>query len=442
MTHSANTARRHPAEEKNGSGRALLWLPLDNSAKIYPAARSQKWSNVFRLSATLKEAIDVAVMQEALDVTVRRFPSMAVRLRRGFFWYYLEQLEQAPEIRSEHSCPLVKMSRAETRRCAFRVIVYGKRVAVEMFHALTDGNGALVFLKTLVAEYLLQKYGVRVPAEAGVLDRLETPSREELEDSFLKFAGPVPASRRATNAWRITGTPEPEDFRHVTCLQLPVDVLLKKAKAQGVTATAYLCAVMMLAIQELQTRKLPQRRRRPVKVLIPVNLRKLFGSSTLRNFVLYVTPEIDPRQGHYSFEEICRVVHHHMGAEITRKKMAAMIAANVGSEVNPLVRAVPLFLKNPIMKAVFQAVGERKSCLSLSNLGAVQVPREMAPWLERLDFILGVQHSAPYNCGVISWDNTLYLNFIRNIREPELEYAFYRVLRDLEIPVTVESNGK
>ena len=172
-----------------------------------------------------------------------------------------------------------------------------------------------------------------------------------------------------------------------------------------------------------------------------MNLRKIFGSRTLRNFVLYVTPEMDPRMGEYTFEEICRIVQHHMGSEITEKKMRAMIATNVSSESNPLLKIVPLFLKNPVMKAVFNAVGERKSCLSLSNLGAVKLPEEMAPFVEHLDFILGVQSRAPYNCGVTTWGNTMHSNFIRNIREPELEYSFYLRLRELGIPVTVQSNS-
>ena len=251
------------------------------------------------------------------------------------------------------------------------------------------------------------------------------------------------ASRKATNAYRLDGTREQADFLHVTCLQLPVDVLRQKAKAQGVTITSYLCAAMMLAIQDIQDRKQPDRmHQKPVKVLLPVNLRKLFPSRTLRNFVLYSIPEMDPRLGDYSFPELCRLVHYHMGAEVTAKKMAMLIATNVSSEANPAIKAVPLFLKNPVMKAVFEAVGERKSCLSLSNLGAVNMPREMAPYVARLDFILGIQHSAPYNCGAISWGNTLYLNFIRNIREPELEYSLYQRLRQLGIPVTVESNNQ
>lgn len=419
----------------------LRWMRLDNAAKIYPAARTPKWSNVFRLSATLKEDVDVQVLQSALDVTVRRFPSIATRLRRGVFWYYLQQLSEAPRIREEHSYPLTRMSRDEIRQCALRVIVYKKRIAVEIFHALTDGNGGLVFLKTLVAEYLQQKYGVHVPAEHGVLGRLEEPREEELEDSFQKYAGNRNASRKETDAWKPVGTPEPDAFLHVTCFQLPVKAVLEKAHEYHVTLTAFLCAVMMQALQNLQRQQVPhQRRRKPIKVLVPVNLRKVFPSESLRNFALYSIPEIDPRLGEYSLAEICKIVHHRMGLDLDPKLMSTKIAVNVSSERIPIVKVMPLFIKNAVMKAVFNAVGERKSCLSLSNLGVVQLPEEMAPYVERMDFILGVQAASPYNCGVLSLGDTLYINFIRNIREPELEYHFHCCLRDLGLPVTVESN--
>ena len=198
----------------------------------------------------------------------------------------------------------------------------------------------------------------------------------------------------------------------------------------------------MLAIQDLQAEKVPNvRRRKPVKVLIPVNLRRLFPSRTLRNFVLYTTPEIDPRLGQYSFEEICRAVRHRMGLDINPKVMSSKIATNVSSERLLAVKVLPLFIKNFVMKAVFNSVGERKSCLSLSNLGAVDLPEAMKPYVVRLDFILGIQATAPHNCGVLSYGDTLYINLIRSIREPELENHFYRVLRDLGLTVQVESNG-
>lgn len=416
-------------------------MPLDNAAKIYPASRSRKWSNVFRLSVSLTEPVDTAVLRSALDVTVPRFPSIAARLRRGLFWYYLQQLEHSPELREESSYPLTPMSKEEVRRCALRVIVYQNRVSLEIFHSITDGNGALIFLKTLLAEYLQQKYGLAIPAEHGVLDRREEPREEELEDSFPKYAGPVQASRKGTNAFRMSGTPEPDGFLNVTCLELPVAEVLSKAHEYGISLTAFLCAAMMMAIQNLQAEQVPEvRRRRPVKVLLPVNLRPMFPSGTLRNFVLYTTPEIDPRLGAYSFPEICRVVQHKMGMEVNPKFMSTLIAANVSSEQIPVVKVMPLFVKNAVMKAVFRAVGERKSCMTLSNLGAVKLPRAMEPYVERFDFILGIQATAPYNCGVISWGDTLYINIIRNIREPELEYHLHCVLRDMGLTATVRSN--
>ena len=156
--------------------------------------------------------------------------------------------------------------------------------------------------------------------------------------------------------------------------------------------------------------------------------------------MLYTTPELDPRMGHYSFREACKIVHHHMGLDVTAKRMSMLIATNVSSERNVIVRVMPLFVKNLVMKAVFNAVGERKTCLSLSNLGTVKLPDVMSTYVERMDFILGAQATAPHNCGVLSYGDTLYINFIRNVREADLERQFYLTLRDMGLPVQVQSN--
>ena len=423
--------------------RSLRWMKLDNAAKIYPAAKRRNWNNFFRISATLTEPVDVAVLRSALDVTARRFPSIAVRLRRGMFWYYLEQIPHSPAIQEEKSCPLAHAPFHEVRQCAFRVLVYHNRFAVEFFHALTDGTGGLTFFKTLLAEYLSQKYGLTIPAGDGVLGRLEEPDAEELEDSFLRYAGNVKASRKEATAWHLTGTPEKDGFKDLVTLMIPAPALKECAKAHGVTVTELLCAAMMQAICQLQAEKVPQRRlRKPVKVLLPVNLRNLFPSKTLRNFASYITPEVDPQMGDYTFDEICAAVHHRMGLENNPQTMRAKFAANVASEQSPLLRVMPLFIKNLAMKAVFDTVGECKSCLCLSNLGVVRLPEVMAPYVARMDFIIGVQSKAPHNCGVLTWNDTVYINCIRSIREPELELHFYRVLHQLGLPVKVESNQR
>lgn len=419
----------------------LRWLRLDNAAKIYPAVRRKGWSNVFRLSATLTEPVDKEILQGALELCVRRFPSVCARLRKGLFWYYLQELPQAPRVREDWDHPTARMGRREMRRCALRVLVYDKRIAVEYFHALTDGTGGLIFLKSLVAEYLEQKYGIGIPAEEGVCDRRESLRPEELEDSFLKHAGPRPLSRRQETAWHPRGTPEPEGFRHLVCLELEAGAVCRKAKEYGLTVTAFLGAVMLKALLAYEREQEPRRRKqRPVKVLLPVNLRPLFGSESLRNFALYTTPGIDPRRGDYDIREIGQIVKHRMGLEITPKHMAAMMAANVSNERVLALRMTPLFLKNMVMRAVFEAVGECKSCLSLSNLGAVRLPEEMGRYVRRMDFILGVQAHAPHNCGVLSYDGRLYINFIRSIREPDLERHFWEELRALGLKARVQSN--
>ena len=427
---------QHISEENK-----LRWMPLDNAAKIYPAARSHNWTNAFRLSATLKEEVDTKVLQSALDVTIRRFPSLGTRLRKGLFWYYLQQVSHAPAIRQEMSYPLTRMTRKDLRDCALRVIVYHTRSAVEFFRSLTDGNGGVIFLKALLAEYLQQKYHLVIPAEQGVVGRLEEPSPEELEDSFLKYAGPVSASRRENNAWHLKGTPEPDGFLNVTCFQLPVAQVLEQAHHYCVSMTTFLSAALMQAILNLQAQQIPNRRyRKYVRLLIPVNLRRLFPSKSMRNFALYTTPEVDPKLGDYSFEELCQIIQHRMALDVTPKQMSARIATNVKSERVFLLKITPLFIKNLVMKAVFLAVGERKSCLCLSNLGQVTLPKEMEGYVERMDFILSSQAMSPHNCGVLSYGDTLYINFTRNIVEPNLEREFFLVLREMGLPVEVQSN--
>ena len=419
----------------------LRWVRLDNAAKIYPAARRKKWSNVFRQSVTLFEDVDTGVLKSALDITVKRFPSIAARLRKGAFWYYLQQVESAPEIREEYSYPLTYMSKEEMRRCAFRVIVFNNRIAVELFHSLTDGTGALIFLKSLVAEYLEQKYNIEIPCENGIVDRRALPTEEELDDCFPKNAGAVSVSRKDTNAWHMYGEPQRDGFLNLTCFNIPVKEALDMAHKYNATLTVFMSAVMMKALLNLQNEKNPNvRRQKRIKLLIPVNLRQLFPSSTLRNFAMYTIPEIDPRLGEYTLDEICKVVRHKMEMEFTAKHMSCVIATNVNDEKNPLVRLIPLPIKNAVMKAIFDSVGEKKSCLTLSNVGQVKVPETMSKYIKRFDFILGVQAAAPYNCGMLSFGDTIYMNFIRNIKEAELERHFFAVLQELGLSATVESN--
>ena len=422
--------------------RSLRWMRLDNAALIFPAALRKNWSNAYRISFTFTEPVDPALLQRALDRVAPRFPSVIVRLRRSAFWYYLEELPRPPAVREDEARPLRGMTMHDVRRCAIRVLYYRSRMAVEFFHAVTDGTGAMVFAKTLAAEYVRLRYGAAVPASCGIKDLGEAPRESELVDSFREHAGPVAAPRDDRNVYRLRGTPEPDRFLHVTCGILDSDALHARAKSLGVTVTAFLCAAMIRAILEVQAAEQPRRcRRKAVRVQIPVNLRRLFGGETMRNFVAVANIGVDPRLGDYSFEELVNIVHHQMQLSITPKNMAAIFTPNVNDERNPFLKVVPLGLKNLVMRLVFDSIGENVSCLSLSNLGQVALPEEMAPFVERVEFVLGPQASSPYNASCTSWNGKTYFNIVRNSVEPKLERAFFTGLVKLGFRVRVEANG-
>ncbi len=418
------------------------WMRLDNAALIFPAVRRRRWANAFRVSATLAEPVDPAVLQQAVEDLMPRFPSMYVRLRTGVFWYYLEELETPPTVHEDYAYPLTLMQNKELHTCCLRVMYFRDRIAVEFFHSLTDGTGGMTYLKTLTARYLTLKYGVEIPPEEGVLDWQEAPKPEELEDSFVRNTNGVVLNDHEPDALRMTGTRE-YDFLYLTTGVIPTEALLEAAHRYQSTITVFLAAVLEQSILEYQAERCPNRKKRkPVKVTIPINLRRLYGSKTLRNFVLTLNPGVDPRMGDYTLEELCKVMAAQLAAEGTPQQMAGRIAANVTPQQIAAIRAVPLWLKNIIMGIIYTQRGETKGCINLSNLGPVRLPASMTPYVRRMEFIIGPQRTYPNNCSIASFGGETYVNIIRNIREPELERRFYSRLVELGVPVLIESNSR
>ena len=223
---------------------------------------------------------------------------------------------------------------------------------------------------------------------------------------------------------------------------LPTETLLEKAHGQGTTVTGYLAAVMAEAVLARQKEDPMPGRRRHIKITVPVNLRKTFGLETLRNFSLAVNIGFDPRLGEYTHEEICRLMHHQLAAETTRQRMAGRVATNVDLQRSLPLRLIPLPVKTLAMRLVYALSGESKGCLNISNMGVVTLPEVMTPYVERFDFIIGVQYSYPNNCSVVSWQGKTYISMIRGIRDSELERLFFSLLVEKGIPVEIESNRR
>ena len=418
------------------------WYRLDTAALIFPAIARRDWSNAFRVSADLDEEIDVPVMERAAADLKSRFPSYYVSLRKGAFWYYLEESAEGVRVGEDFAYPLTFMSSDELKKSCLRVLVYKNRVAAEFFHSLTDGRGGIVYLSNLVARYLELKYGVSAPPGALIRDISAAPEPEELEDSFLKNAADSAAGRSEPPSYRLHGTRAPDGFRYLTTGITPSAALLAKAHEYGVTVTSFLAAVMAQSVIEIQELERPKRRRRPVKITIPVDLRRLYGSRTLRNFSLVLNVGVDPRYGEYSLAELCSAIHHQLGAGATPQNMAGMIAANVQPQRIVPLRLAPVFLKNLVMDGVYRRSGESGGSLNISNLGRIELPEEMRPHVRRMEFIIGPQRSYPNNCSVLSYGGMTYINMIRSVRESALERRFFSHLVELGLAVDIESNGR
>ena len=335
------------------------WYKLDSAGILYSALQKEEYSAIYRFSARMEREVDPAALQRTIDRCMPRFPSFAVRIRKGLFWYYLEPNHApGPFLKEDVSDPCQPVRFREDNGWLVRFYYYRERISVEVFHALSDGGGAIVFFRTLLAEYLRQT-GVDVPAGNGVLDLNEPPREEELEDAYARYAGRHAFGlRRLPRAYQNTGTPEPFYTFHVTMGFVPLSRLREQAKKHNASITEYLSAVLIHVILEKQKRERPYRER-PVALAVPINLRAWFPSETLRNFITTVRPYIDPALGDYTFPEIVSQVRHFMKLHINRQELQAAFTGNVRFTENFALRLIPVVLKNPVMALNYRLFGVR-----------------------------------------------------------------------------------
>jgi NRPS condensation-like uncharacterized protein len=400
---------------------------------------SRKRPGLFRVSATLKEPVQPELLQEALKTTLRRIPSFSVRMRSGLFWHYFSHSDDTIHIQEDVINPCMVLSSSKDRGFQIRVRYHDHRVALEVFHSVSDGSGAMVFLKTLLAQYLIL-CGIEVLPTDGVLDCAVPPRPGELADDFSAFAGQSPPRRRReARAYHVSGTKLPHHDLTITTGTVPVDALRAEGKRYGVSITEYLTGVYIYILNDIQQAE-GRPRSLPVKVQVPVNLRRFHPSETLRNYSSYVTPGIDPAHGDHTFEEILSSVHHFMRYEVTTKHLKSRVATNTRTEGNPLLRIMPLFVKDRAISLGYKLAGPAIYTSVLTNLGTVKVPPAMEPHVETFDFNLGPAQVTNVDCAVLGYRDHLRINFTRVIQEATVERAFFTFLVRQGIPVRVESN--
>lgn len=159
----------------------IKWRELDNSAKIFPIVSNKRFTSVFRVSVILKEDIDEKVLQEALDIAIEKQTSFKVKLRKGLFWYYLEENFKKPQVKKENDYPCRYISRDTNNGYLFDVTYFGSKINLDVFHSLTDGNSAIKFLQEITYTYLDIKNKKIKENETK-----QTILSNNTEDSYLK----------------------------------------------------------------------------------------------------------------------------------------------------------------------------------------------------------------------------------------------------------------
>ncbi|MFA6627780.1 MAG: hypothetical protein WCT17_04550, partial [Bacilli bacterium] len=267
------------------------WYKLDNAGKIFPSVSTKSRSNIYRLSADMFNLVDPLILQKALELTIKRFSAFNVRLRKGLFWYYLEANDHYPRIEQESPSMLrAFQSYRDNYGFLFRVVYYEKRISVEMFHTLTDGTGALEFLKSIIYTYLSLQ-DVSLPENVPILTENIEQIKEEEQDSFkANFNTHLHSARRETRALKYKVPIYKDNWLGLIAGIIPLDQLKALSKQHNVTITEYISALLIQAAY--QNKDIFEDKNLPFNLMVPVNLRRFFPSKSLRNFSLFVSTSI------------------------------------------------------------------------------------------------------------------------------------------------------
>ena len=413
------------------------WRRLDNTAKLFPVIANENLSNVFRVSVTLKEDIIQEILQQALEEVLPWFDGFNVRLRRGFFWYYFEGNKKVPIVEKEATYPCKYIDPHSNQQFLFRVSYYEKRINLEVFHAITDGMGAINFLKELTYHYIEL---LKIQDSSKKISR--RPSREcilDTEDSYLKnYKKRSNKPYNTKKAYQLKGELLYLDTVSVIHGYVDLNNLKKKCKEKGVSVTKYLMALLIWCIYEEYLNK--QKYEEPISINLPINLRSFFESTTTMNFFAITAIEFLSDGKDYAFEDILSMVNKQMDENITKEKLEEIISYNVSNEKKPLVRFAPLVIKYIALQLVYRRVS-RRNTMTLSNLGPIKILPEFEKYIEGFHFIIGVSKKQKMKCGVCSYKDKVVVTFSSVLKDTYLQRAFFRALTKEGIDVIIESNG-
>lgn len=407
------------------------WIKLDNAALIYPATLTRKLASMFRLTITFSENIDTIVLKEAIKYIMQRFPTFNYTLKEGFFWCYLNKIDKVPRIEEDAQNPMIRKD--FDKKFMFRIRVFKNRLAIEYFHALTDGTGALTFILTLSGEYLKRKYNTKISYNKYVLNPKDKPTEDETSDSFLKFSRNAGALEHEKRAYHIKGNNEKDNIINIITGKININDIKNISKKYDSNITEFITSMLIFSVMQMAHTK------KEIKVSVPVNLRNYYDTRTLRNFSSYVNVGITPDEN-YTLSEIIDIVKLQLKEKLKEKKINAKISGNVKLMKNHIIRRIPMFIKKHIMSIIEAKMGDGYITTTFSNLGLVELPIQMSKYITDMNFIIGKSRGKSGSVSAIGYKDNLYITFSRKIKESEFERIFFTNLSKMGLNIEIESN--
>lgn len=415
--------------------RETTWTRLDNAGKIFPPTSDKRDTKVFRFSCELFEDIAPTILQQALDKTVSQYPVYCSVLKKGLFWYYLESSNIRPLAKQEYKPPCSPLYIHNKKSLLFEVTYYKRRINLEVYHAISDGTGAMQFLKTLVTHYIILSYPDKFLDKAGLFDSVASYS-QKMDDSFNRYFSKEdkgkPPKRVVSHIIR---TPLLSENRlNVIESTMPLDMMLKLAKDNNTTLTVLLTAVFLCAVNDTMSIK---ERKKPVIAVVPVNLRKYFSSESVRNFFGVINVGYDFSKYDGDINTIFKSVNQSFKDELTIERLKAKMNQLSALEHNVFARPIPLLFKDIIMK-IANRISDKEKTISVSNIGKIDINDELKPYIRMFDVFVSTKIIQICIC---SFGNNLNIGFSSAYSSTDIQMFFFRYLTKLGIPVELNNNS-
>lgn len=410
-------------------------LRLDNSANLYPMLTSKKNQNIFRLCVDLKENIDHVTLEQAVNLVLPRFKCLSMKLMRGFFWYYLSDNDKPYPLREENGILFDAIDMNNLNGYNMRISYYGRRISIEFYHVICDGAGGFELLKSLIHAYLYLK-GHTLP-HTNILAFDTQPQDTESEDSFNKNYIKLPLKEckisdlKGSKAFIIEG----DYFKRgktTTLLKTDSYALLNLARARGATVTEYLTAIFAKAIKNAYGDV-----NAPCNFMLPINLRKIFGSNTLRNFSLFSRVSLNASA---DINENIRITHDCLVRDTDKERLSKKISTTVRGEKFPLLRFVPLFIKKAVFMISNIFVGKAKRTATISNLGVIKLDEAYSEHIDCFYFALNSNKPTPINLAVCSYGSTASICFTNGITDNTVIAEFAKLLISEGLEIIADGN--